>query len=147
MDYKQLILPGSKAYQQKTIALFARVKALDHPDITRSMRGITEAACLFVRPDQGPSFIKLSKKYKLNQPPRNGPPLKYHTGSCKIDIRCWREARLTAAKIAISYNSNLKTRDIVCLSLLLVGELTEQQLTELLLALSAQKTALLEKQI
>lgn len=147
MDNHQLILPASEAYQQRAAVLFARLKALSHRDIKRSMGALTDAACLYAKLAHGPSIIELSKQYELSQPSRYGPRPKQHIGRYTIDIRCWREAQLTAINIAIAYNINLKARELVCLSLLMLDELSDQQLTELLLALPAQKTALLEKQV
>lgn len=147
MKSHQLVLPDSEPYQQRAATLFARMKALEHPDVKRFKSALAEAACLLDSTENGSRYIELYKQYKLQQPPRRTPQAKRHNGVLSIDIRCWRQARLTAAKISIANDFDVKPRELVCLSLLLVGELTDQQLTELLLALPAQKTALLKKQV
>ena len=147
MKLHQLVLPASAPYQQRAAALFARLKALEHPDVKRFKSALAEAACLQATAQKGSRYIELSKQYKLQQPPRRTPQAKRHNGVLSIDIRCWRQVRQTAANISIANDFDVKARELACLSLLMLDELSDPELTELLLALPGRKIALLGKQI
>ncbi len=147
MRVHQLALPASERYQKKAADLFTRIKALKHPDIKRYKGALAEVACLHASVENGPRYVELYKQYELQQPPRNSTKVIGHTGVLKIDIRCWREVSLTAAKIAIADDFDFKTRELVCLALIELEDLTDRQLTKLLLALPVQKAALLKKPV